>query len=289
MNRYIHAEIDERFKQMVFETDSSTATKSVLSLVLRAYVEDHPRATKVDDAFKAAATANIRLFLFAGHDTTSSTLLFCYYRLSQHLEALSLARAELDRVFGKGDSSASILAHPQRLNELPYTTAVIKETLRLHPPGSSLRVGLPGLFLTDDSGRAHPTENCNIFTLMPALHRNPKYWPHAESFLPHRWLVGPDHEFSPAPGAYRPFELGPRNCIGQTLALMELKVGLAMTVREFDIAPAYEEWDGRHPPKGIKHIDGNRVYPAEKGGGGAHPPDGFPCRVTVCGQTPTLT
>ncbi|KAI0520761.1 hypothetical protein F5B22DRAFT_644507 [Xylaria bambusicola] len=73
---------------------------------------------------------------------------------------------------------------------------------------------------------------------------------------------------------------GERSCIGQTLAQMELKVALVMTMRTFDIIPAYAEWDGLHPKKGIKTVNGNRAYQAEMGGGGAHPADGFPVLVT---------
>jgi hypothetical protein len=62
---------------------------------------------------------------------------------------------------------------------------------------------------------------------------------------------------------------------------LELKVALVMTARTFDITPAYEEWDKMHPKKGIKAVDGNRAYQAEMGGGGAHPADGLPVKITL--------
>jgi cytochrome P450 len=104
---------------------------------------------------------------------------------------------------------------------------------------------------------------------------------HPEEFIPDRWLVGPEDPLYPKKASWRPFEWGPRSCIGQTLAQLELKIALVMTARTFDITPAYEEWDNLHPRKGIKAVDGNRVYQAEMGGGGAHPVDCFPVRVTV--------
>ena len=60
---------------------------------------------------------------------------------------------------------------------------------------------------------------------------------------------------------------------------MNLRAVLAMTVREFDICAAYQEWDLLHPSgKTVKTVRGERAYQIEKGG--AHPADGFPCRVT---------
>lgn len=55
---------------------------------------------------------------------------------------------------------------------------------------------------------------------------------------------------------------------------------LALTVREFDFEPAFEEWDRLHPgKKRNRKVDGERAYQIEKGG--AHPADRFPCRVAL--------
>ena len=285
MNRYLHAEVDKRFSEI--KAGSGKASKSVLSLALQGYQHETQaeNVDAVDQAFKDTVTANLCLFLFAGHDTTSSTLVFCYHLLATHLEILSRVRSEHDQIFGKDQSASqlrdSVLQRPQCLNELPYTMAVIKETLRLHPPSSSMRVGRPGVDIIDEDGRHYPTEGCNVFTLNPAIHRNPKYWKEPEKFIPDRWLVGSQDDLHPVEGAWRPFQLGPRSCIGQSLALMELRVALVMTISEFDVRPAYDEWDELHPTTRIREIDGNRVYPTEKGGGGAHPADGYPCRVSL--------
>lgn len=228
------------------------------------------------------------MFLYAGHDTTSSTLLYCYHLLSTHPQALGKVRAEHDEVFGTDFSyehlQQMIAEDPALLNRIPYTLAVIKEVLRVFPPAGSLRAGRPGLVLTDDNGRQYPTEDCHLWTLTLVMHHSEQVFVRAEEFLPERWLVGPDDPLHPAhKGSWRPFEYGPRACIGQTLAQLELKVALVMTVRMFDITPAYDEWDTMHPRKAgsVTSVEGNRVYQAEMGGGGAHPVDGFPVRVTL--------
>ena len=76
---------------------------------------------------------------------------------------------------------------------------------------------------------------------------------------------------------WRSFEHGPRNCIAQGLVLTELRVVLALTARNFDIKPAYDEHDQLHPRKGLRAYRGERVYQIEEGA--AHPVDKYPCRI----------
>jgi cytochrome P450 len=113
------------------------------------------------------------------------------------------------------------------------------------------------------------------------MHHNPEVFVKPEDFIPDRWLVSPEDPLHPKKASWRAFEWGPRACIGQTLAQLELKIALVMTVRMFDIDIAYEEWDKLHPKKGIRTVDENRAYQAEMGGGGAHPADGLPVKVTL--------
>jgi cytochrome P450 len=84
--------------------------------------------TPVMDAyFMQVAIDEMKSFLFAGHDTSSSVICFVYNALNLHQEALAKVREEHDRVFGPTSSAAeTIKSNPQLLNELPYTTAVIK-------------------------------------------------------------------------------------------------------------------------------------------------------------------
>lgn len=168
----------------------------------------------MEKTFKAYAMAQVRLFLF--------------HLLSFHPEAMATLQAEHDTVLGTDLSKVPslLIDNPHLLNQLPYTLAVIKETMRLFPAVLSMREGSAGVSIIDD-----PTEGVYVWVLHLAIQRNPKYWKEPNSFIPERWLVGPDD----------PFEFGPRNCIGQTLVTMDLRTVLAMTVREFEIRAAYRE------------------------------------------------
>ncbi|KAL6237509.1 putative sterigmatocystin biosynthesis P450 monooxygenase stcS [Aspergillus navahoensis] len=275
MNRFIDQEVHRAYHEQ-----SDRQSKSVISLALREYLKEQD-GNLAD--FKRRVAPQLRAFLFAGRDTTSSTLLYTFYLLSRHPDALARVRSEHDQVFGAHHRQTHEKIHQDAhlLNQLPYTTAVLKETLRLFPPSASMREGRPGVELTDDNGQVYPTAGCNVWTLTVALHHNSTHWTEVESFIPERWLVGPEDPLYPAKGAWRAFEFGPRSCIGQTLAMLELRVALAMTLREFDVVPAYEEWDRMYPTGAVKEVNGHRAYQAEKGGGGAHPADGMPCRVTL--------
>ncbi|XDG04948.1 hypothetical protein ABKA04_004563 [Annulohypoxylon sp. FPYF3050] len=193
MNKYIGQELDKRYAEWT-EDEAANSSRSIIHLALAGYMaqqKDKPRPKKLDPAFKDWATVQIRLFLFAGHDSTSSTICYCFYLLQCHPEAMAKLRAEHDAVFGNDITKTSNLMRekPHLLNQLPYTTAVIKESLRLFPPASAMRGGQPGVYLQDTKGNRYPTEGTNMWILHSAVQRNPKYWPSAMQFIPERWLV----------------------------------------------------------------------------------------------------
>jgi hypothetical protein len=106
------------------------------------------------------------------------------------------------------------------------------------------------------------TYDINGFMLLVSshsMHRNPDYFPLPDKFIPERWIPGSDNFHEIRKDAYRPFEKGPLDCIGQQLALLEMKIILAMTLRDFDFEEDYETWDrnlGREKPGDI--LDGRR-------------------------------
>lgn len=288
MASFVSHELDKRFHRKVNNPRSTGIGRSrtIIDLALDKYVTDQigdetDEAT-MDATFKNAAICQIRAFLFAGHDTASSTLCYCYHLLSIHPQIREEVVAEHERVLGPDPEhvASQLSAKPHILNELPYTVAIIKETLRLYPPASSTRQGEPGISVVASDGRRCPTEGFLVWSNHPAIHRDPNSWKQPDDFLPRRWLVAKDDPLSLADkSAWRSFEYGPRNCIGQDLAMLELKLILAVTLRKFKIESAYDEYDKMHPRQGIKAVDGDRAYQILFGA--AHPSDGFPCKVSM--------
>jgi acid phosphatase len=243
----------------------------------------------MDAEFRRFAIDNLLVLLFTGHDTTSSTICYCYHLLHKHPEALANVRQELDNIFGAGVSAAQQLKdNPYLVNKLEYTLATIKEVLRLWPPASAARLGRKGYFVKDPvTGEMLPTEGTNVWVVSLCLGRSAKLWgPDVDEFKPERFL--PENADQILPNAWRPFEKGPRNCIGQELALIEMKVVLALTLREFDIRAAYDELETLSSDrslwsrdasfrKGPQTVFGEEMYQILLASG--KPREGMPARV----------
>ena len=286
MDKYIGDLVDQRYADIMedLKIEKESKSKSVIDLVLQAYAMDKSGGRMpgaIDNEFRAFAIRQIRLFVFLGHDSTSSAICYIIHLLSNNPEKLRLLHAELDSVFDKADVPTQILQQQHLLNHLPYTTAVIKESLRLFPPASSSRQGQPGVSIINDAGQSCPTGDTFVITIHSELQRAAKYWPKPDEFIPERFLVEPGHELRPLENAWRPFEKGPRNCMAEGLVMTELKVVLAIVLSEFDFADAYEEFDRLKGfnGKGNRTYRGERAYLVEEGA--AHPADGCPCKVSL--------
>lgn len=284
MNKYIDRDLDNRYNI----TQGDTKSKTIIDLALKGYKSQQTSTTKekgqLDTIFRRYARSQMKVFIFAGHDATSTTICYSWLLLARNPNAMARLRAEHDAVLGsdKDNAALALSKEPALLNRLTYTLAVIKETLRLFPVVSSPRGGVKNFVLIDSQGRQFPTENCLVWAVHHGVHNNPLWWPRVTEFLPERFLSdqeGRPEELRPLKSAWQPFAIGPRACIGIELAMAELKIVLALTARDFDVKEAFDEWDSVNKPKGVKTVNGERAYQIQLGS--AHPVDGFPVRIVA--------
>ncbi|KAL1961372.1 hypothetical protein VTO42DRAFT_100 [Malbranchea cinnamomea] len=273
VDRAIERALVDRFN--VLKADRASPSNSIMDLVLRQRLgvsED----IGSDKAFMDMAISNIKTFLLAGHETTAGTLGFIFMLLSKHPEIVEKARQEHDEVFSPDlNLTREILRkRPEKLNDLAYTTAIIKETLRLFPIGSLVREspnGIPILY----QGKELPTKDHLVFICSLAIHYNPEIFPSPSEFRPERFL-------SPNTiprDAWRPFERGIRACIGQELAMMEMKMVLLLVLRTFDFE-AVRAVPRKNPVATYTDLDallGDQVL--QEMGITAKPRGGLPMRV----------
>lgn len=158
-------------------------------------------------------------FMFEGHDTTSSAIAFAIYQLA--LNPVEQQRAYEEAIAMEGREKET----------MKYLEAVIKETLRLYPS-----VPFFGRCLQEDfevRGMKIPKGvNVSVFAYM--CQRSEKWFPEPDKFDPERFLSA---EKELHPYAFVAFSAGPRNCIGQKFAMLELKCSLAYILRHFEILP----------------------------------------------------
>lgn len=195
------------------------------------------------------------------------------YELARHPKALQKLRKEHTGILGQDNSEygSRLLQRRIVLNDMPYTTATIKETIRLYSPIGSTRLGEKD-FSIKHNGQFFSTEGCMVFIASPALHHDAALYPSPSEFRPERFL--PDALPQLPKHAYRPFEIGPRSCLGRELAMLEIKVLLVLLVGTFDFEPNYH---GESTVENCVEGYGERAYQTMYTT--AKPKDGIPMLV----------
>jgi cytochrome P450 len=196
--------------------ESHEDTGDLLAMLVHAQDEDGSRMTTQQLRDEA-----LTLFL-AGHETTASTLSWTWWLLAQHPRVEEKFHAELDSVLhGRTPTIGDI---PQ----LIYTSHILSESMRLYPPAWAIaRLSIEDHVIAD-----HPVPKGTGIAAVPwVVHRDPRWYEDPESFHPERWegdLLKKLPRF-----AYFPFSFGPRQCIGNSFALMEATLVLATIAQQF--------------------------------------------------------
>ncbi|GFO28292.1 cytochrome p450 [Plakobranchus ocellatus] len=170
-------------------------------------------------------------FLFAGFETTSMNLTWTLLLLAQHPDVQEKVRQEVTRVLPNPSQPITT----QMLDQLTYLTCVIRESLRLYPPASTI---FRQTFKADTLGGYHIPAGTLVGVSVGALHRLAENWDDPLTFRPERFLA-PHEQWN---HKFLPFITGPYMCVGHIFSLTESKVTLALILRHFHIAltPGYK-------------------------------------------------
>jgi cytochrome P450 len=170
----------------------------------------------------------VMTFVLAGHETTAMALSWAWWLLSCHPTAADRLVAEHRAVLGADEGGALRAPTYDDIAALPFTNAVVAETIRLYPPAWIMGRRL----LTDMTIGDWEVPSGSIVLGSPwILHRDPALWDRATSFVPERWLDAHGGYDENAPGqprgAWIPFGFGNRRCIGEQFAWTEAVLLLA--------------------------------------------------------------
>lgn len=198
----------------------------LLSLLLDARDEDGGR---LDDQH---IRDEVMTLLFAGHDTTTSTVTFLMYELDRNPDVRAWLVEELDDVLGDGPLTGEHLTG----TALPRLEMALDETLRKYPPAW---VG-PRKTVEPFEFHGHPVPGgVHLNYSSWASHHLPDVWPEPEAFRPERFT--PERKAQLAKGAYIPFGGGSRTCIGMRFGQVEIRALSALLLRRWRTAvePGY--------------------------------------------------
>ena len=248
--RYFKAvsEIDRIVFRIIAERRANASDEGdLLSMLLQAQDDD---GSQMSD--RQLRDEVMTLFL-AGHETTALALSWSWYLLALHPEAERRFHSEIDEV---------LAGQPPKVSDLPklkYTEMIAKESMRLYPPAYA--VGREAIEETEIGGYRVP-KGTQLFAFQWATHRDPRYFNKPGEFDPERW-TSENSERLPK-YAYFPFGGGPRGCIGNYFAMMEIVLLLATIGQRFRFT-----LDPKHtvevlpvlslrPKNGIKVVTGKR-------------------------------
>ncbi|KAK3164842.1 hypothetical protein QOZ80_1AG0025520 [Eleusine coracana subsp. coracana] len=197
----------------------------LLGLLMESNVEETKQAgnTKpimtMDDII-----GELKLFYFAGMDTTAVLLTWTMVVLSMHPEWQDRAREEVQRVFGQNQPDLD------GINQLKLVTMILYEVLRLYPP--VIQLDRQTNKETELGGVTYPP---GVILSLPIvfIHHDKDVWgDDADEFRPERFADGISRASKDAP-AFFPFGWGPRICVGQNFALVEAKLALSNILQHF--------------------------------------------------------
>lgn len=226
VDSFIYGVIDQRKKPADSDRDD------LLAMLQSA--EDEDTGEQMSD--KQLRDECVTLFA-AGHETTAVSMAWTLHLLTRHPDVLARLQTEVQTVLGDARTPP-----PDTFRSLPYTMQVIQESLRLYPPAWIMS----RLALADDPVGPYTIPAGDTALVSPyLLHRDPASWPDPDRFDPDRFAAGREKERHSY--AYLPFGGGPRLCIGNQFALMEMQILLALLIRTFTVRPVPGQRITPHP------------------------------------------
>jgi cytochrome P450/nitrite reductase/ring-hydroxylating ferredoxin subunit len=174
---------------------------------------------------------NVFTMLLAGEDTTANTIAWMMYYLTEYPEVRRRLQEEVDAVLGGADMLPDI----QAARKLVYLQAVVNETMRLRPVAPILAHDTN----TDlDLAGVHLPKGTSLMLLTRPGVLQSQQFPEPTEFRPDRWLPSGPSRSIHHHRAFIPFGSGPRLCPGRSLALLEIKMAMAMLCRNFNVSSA---------------------------------------------------
>jgi cytochrome P450 len=179
-------------------------------------------------------SCNVKLLLFAGHDTTAVAMSWGMWEMAANPRVQKKLQQEIDALYESQDDPSSQQVPPyKQISKLEYLDAVVKETLRLHPPAQMARTTIEDITLEKGDKSYTIPAGTPTYVFPFCTHTMPSYLKDAASFYPERFIENEKESMH----VYMPFSVGPRYCVGLPMAIAELKSIYCNLLRRYWIRP----------------------------------------------------
>lgn len=218
--RVLNGLVDGQIAQRLALPPAQRPTEDLLAMLLSVRDEDGSSLT-------AAELHDQCMVMFqAGHETSATALSWWSGLMAAHPDAMARAHDEVDRVLAGRDPAAADAA------ALPFLAATLKEAMRLYPPVSALMTRRVQRSFSL-AGRTVPAGT--LLRITPwVIQRDARWFEQPEAFRPERFL----HDDPTQPrSAWMPFGVGPRVCIGQHFAMLEMTLVAALLLQRYTLEP----------------------------------------------------
>ncbi|XP_051157203.1 cytochrome P450 9e2-like [Leptopilina boulardi] len=228
---FLSRSTDQFFKRIIRETVKIREEKKIIRpdmihLLMEARDKNNGVELTIDDII-----AQCFVFILAGFDTTTTAMCFIAHELAMNSEIQDKLRKEIDSFIKNKEEKITY----ETLSKMKYLDMVISEGLRKYPPGPFAdRVCIKKYTLpkaTADSEEYTAEAKSVIWIPIQGLHYDSKYYPDPDKFDPERF--NDENKEKIHPYAYLPFGVGPRKCIANRFALMEIKVLFVYILKNF--------------------------------------------------------
>ncbi|XP_022913723.2 cytochrome P450 9e2-like [Onthophagus taurus] len=177
-------------------------------------------------------TAHAFSFFFGGFESTSTVLSFMGYELAINPEIQQKLQEEIDKTFQECNGNLTYDA----LQKMRYMDMVVSETLRKWPPNPFTDRVCVKPYTIPPTNQHEQSLNLEVgqtvWIPIYGLHNDPEYFPNPTKFDPERF--NEENKQNIPSGVYVPFGMGPRNCIGSRMALLEIKLFFFNMLANFD-------------------------------------------------------
>ena len=236
-SRQMRATLNQASDDIVAAAEQSSLNnlpaKSLLHLLLKAQQKDANGIGVKQRLNRKELRDEIKTFVIAGHETTSTWLYWSLYALAKHPDVQERMYQDVSQ-----HAPVSENIRLEHIHRMDYFQAFLQEVLRLYPP-----IGLISRYNTypEEIAGYHIPVGTRFVLPIHILHRHPQYWNDPEVFQPERWLSD-----ETADRLFLPFSFGGRYCIGSRFATLEAQLILAPLVRALRVQLAPSQRDCQH-------------------------------------------